>query len=786
MTMTGTGLPIALIGVLMALWLVGAIVAIWIGLSLRNKSRKILVQMSRLRRLLEAAPAFPVVVKGDGRIEAPDRFSRLLGLMTPATTLSDLGGHEDVGLTIDDATALEAKVRETQRTGKSFVLALAIKGSERRLTVVGNIADVAVFPNGAALLWFFDSTDSLRELEKRTQESEEARAAFAALAGLIEAAPLPMWHRRPDMRLHFVNHAYVNAVGANDGLHVVEEGLELLEPENGKSPSDWAAEAAAADVRRERVVSATLNGERRQLRVFDIPLGQSGVAGLAIDVQDLIDARSEVRELSEAQRGLLNMMSAGVAQFDARHGLSFANLPFQSLFTFRDQWLSEKPEFARVLDRMRENGKVPEVRDFPAWRQEREDWFRSSDPTEENWLLPDGTHLRVLAQPIPDGGLLMIFEDRTEQAQLASARDILLRVRTATFDNFFEAIAVFSADGRLSIWNRLFAETWELNDDLLLQHPRLDELLPSLARHLQKPLQISILDELIRTTSSNRERHKSKAVFADGRMFQIATIPLPDGNTLFTMLDMSNNLKIEQALRDRNSALQEADAIKGKFLANMSYEFRTPLTSISGFADLLKAGIAGDLSDQAKEYVDAILQSADRLSEQINTVLDYSQIEAGALPLALEQTDVPKLVAQIVDGKAAMAQAAGVDLQVDLGNGAGEMALDPKRITQAVVQVLDNAIRYNESGGQVLMVARWQGDALELVVSDNGPGMRETDVLRVSSDNAVPKRLDSNGSITQGLGLPLARQIIESHGGTLQLHCAPGEGTTVIMVLPRP
>jgi signal transduction histidine kinase len=350
----------------------------------------------------------------------------------------------------------------------------------------------------------------------------------------------------------------------------------------------------------------------------------------------------------------------------------------------------------------------------------------------------------------------------------------------------FEAIAVFSADGRLSIWNRLFAETWELNDDLLLQHPRLDELLPSLARHLQKPLQISILDELIRTTSSNRERHKSNAVFADGRMFQIATIPLPDGNTLFTMLDMSNNLKIEQALRDRNSALQEADAIKGKFLANMSYEFRTPLTSISGFADLLKAGIAGELSDQAKEYVDAILQSADRLSEQINTVLDYSQIEAGALPLALEQTDVPKLVAQIVDGKAAMAQAAGVDLQVDVGNGAGEMALDPKRITQAVGQILDNAIRYNKSGGQVLMAARWQGDDLELVVSDDGPGMRETDVLRVSSDNAVPNRLDSNGSITQGLGLPLARQIIESHGGTLQLHCAPGEGTTVIMVLPQP
>ncbi|GAA3744766.1 signal transduction histidine kinase [Sphingorhabdus rigui] len=786
MTMTGTGLPIALIGVLMALWLVGAIVAIWIGLSLRNESRKMLSQTSRLRRLLETAPAFPVVVKSDGRLEAPDRFSRLLGLMTPATTLSDLGGHDEAGLAIDDMAALDAKVRETQRTGKSFVLALAIKGSERRLTVVGNIADVAIYPNGAALLWFFDSTDSLRELEKRTQESEEARTAFAALAGLIEAAPLPMWHRRPDMRLHFVNHAYVDAVGATDGLQVVKEGIELLEPEKGKSPADWAAEAMAADAQRERIVSATLNGERRQLRVFDIPLGQSGVAGLAIDVQDLIDAKSEVRELSEAQRDLLNLMSAGVAQFDARHVLTFANLPFQSLFTFRDQWLSEKPEFARVLDRMRENGKVPEVRDFPTWRREREDWFRTSDPNEENWLLPDGTHLRVLAQPIPDGGLLMIFEDRTEQAQLASARDILLRVRSATFDNLFEAIAVFSADGRLSIWNRLFAETWGLNDDLLLEHPRLDELLPWMAQLLSKPSQITTLGELIRMTSSSREQRKSKAVFADGRMFQIATVPLPDGNALFTMLDMSNNLKIEQALRDRNSALQEVDAIKGKFLANMSYEFRTPLTSISGFADLLKEGIAGDLSDQAKEYVDAILQSADRLSDQINTVLDYSQIEAGALPLALEHTDVPTLVAQIADSKAAMAQAAEVELQVDAGNGTGEMALDPKRIMQAVGQALDNAIRYNKSGGQVLMLARWQGDALEFVVSDNGPGMREADVQRISSDNAVPKNADSNGSMTQGLGLPLARQIIESHGGTFHLHSAPGEGTVVIMVLPRP
>jgi signal transduction histidine kinase len=778
--MTGASLPTALIGILMALWLVGATVAIWVGLSLRRQSLKMLRQTSRLARLLETAPAFPVVVKGDGRIEAADRFSRLLGLSEPAASLTDLAGHRDAGLSENDLAILEEKVRETQRTGKDFTLPLAIEGSERRLLVMGSIADAVIYPNGAALLWFFDSTESLRELEKRTGESEEARAAFSALAGLIEAAPLPMWHRSPDMKLNFVNRAYVEAVSASDGLEVVEDGIELLETEKGKTAAEYAAEAQKMNAQAERVVSTTLNGERRQLRVFDIPLGDAGVAGLAIDVQDLTEARTEFRQLSEAQRDLLNMMSSGVAQFDSDHMLTFANLPFQRLFAFRDQWLAEKPEFARVMDRMRENGKLPEVRDYPAWRNEREHWFRTAEPSEENWLLSDGTHLRVLAQPVPDGGLLLIFEDRTEQAQLASARDILLRVRTATFDNLFEAIAVFTADGRLSIWNRLFAEIWGLADDVLIKHPRLDELLPLQATHLKKPSQISIIGELIRMTTANREQRQTRANFADGRMFQVATIPLPDGNALFTMLDMSDSMKIEQALREKNSALEEADGIKAKFLANMSYEFRTPLTSISGFADLLKAGVAGDLNDQAKEYVDAILASSQRLSEQINTVLDYSQSEAGALPISRQDVDVPSMLTELAEAKADFAKEKGVLLHLQLGEAQGTARLDAQRVGQAVSHILDNAIRYHRTDGEVLVFARQSPGLLEIVVSDDGPGILVTQESALSGDGG-----GGGGGVFQGLGLPLAKQLIESHGGNLQIESRPGEGTTVMISLPK-
>jgi signal transduction histidine kinase len=769
------------IGVLLALWLVVATVAIWQGMSLRRQAMKSLRQTARLTRLLETAPAIPAVVRGDNRIEASDRLSRLLGLSGNATSLGEFHSADGNGLTEPDLRTLETEVRATQRTGKSFSVPLRIAHSDRRVLVVGNIADALIYPNGAALLWFFDLTDNLREWEKVKGEFESARTAFTALTALIEETPLPIWHRSPDLRLNFVNRAYVSAVGAEDGDSAVEQGIELIEPVNGATAMSFAAKAQALKQPLERVVSSTLAGERRQMRVIDIPLGAAGVAGIAIDVQELIDARAEFRKLSDAQRDLLDMMSAGVAQFDSDRSLSFANLPFQRLFAFRDQWVAERPEFSRVLDRIRENGKLPEVRDFPEWRIERENWFRSAHPNEENWLLPDGTHLRVLAQPMPGGGLLLIFEDRTEQAQLASARDTLLRVRTATFDNLSEGVAVFAADGKLSIWNRLFAETWGLEEEALISHPRLDELLPIFAKLLKKPSQITVVAEILRMTTANREQRRSRVSFGDGRIFQISTTPLPDGNALFTMLDMSDNAKIEEALRERNSALAEADSIKGRFLANMSYEFRTPLTSISGFADLLKAGIAGELNDKTKEYVDAIAVSAERLSQQINTVLDYSQGEAGALPIVRAALDVKTMLTEIVEDHAELAASQGITVQLDTGSGAIEILGDGQRLGQAIGHILDNAIRYGSPDGNVLVLAKNTKNNVEIIISDNGKGMTSKEQAAVF--DGFGRSQQPAGAL--GLGLPLAKQLAESHGGSLLLMSEHGQGTTVIMKLPK-
>lgn len=782
--MLGESLKTALIGLLLAGWLVGASIAIWKGLSMQRRARASLRQTSRLSRLIETAPAVPAIIRADGKLEASDRFFRLLGLDRPIATLSELVVEFAVEDAQTDWQNLAELVRETQRTGKVLTQRLRITGSEKRFLAKIILADSKIYPNGASLVWLFDLTETVRELERLEGDANMARNAFQALAGLIEASPLPMWHRGPDFHLSFVNSAYVDAVDGESGEEVVLNDVELVEPVNGLDAKMAAAKALEAGKPVERLVSATISNERRQIKVYDIPMGEVGVGGIAIDMQELINARADARRQAEAQRNMLDKMSAAVAQFAADRTLTFWNLPFQRQFAMREEWLSESPEFARVLERMRESGKMPDVRDFPEWRSERENWFHIASPVEENWLLPDGTHLRLVGQPTADNGLLLIFEDRTEQAQLASARDTLLRVRTATFNNLFEAVSVFSADSRLSIWNGRFEEIWGVEEDLLAQHPRFDELLPVLGPRLQKPSHVSILRELLQMTISTRQPRKSRIAFADGRIFQLSTVPLPDGNAMLAMLDVTDSIQIEQALRDRNAALSEADSIKGKFLSNMSYEFRTPLTSISGFADLLQQGIGGELPPQALEYVDAISKSAERLGQQINAVLDFTQSEAGALPVARKPVDIAELVSAVSASAAETAEKAKAELVVDVKPNAGTVQGDAIRLKQAMDAIVDNALTHGGGGLRILIHASGDRNGATLVVSDNGPGM-DAQTQAAALDPLLRSQMASENGMSGGLGLPLARKLVELHGGQFELESQPGAGTTVALRLPR-
>ncbi|NWK96496.1 histidine kinase [Sphingobium lactosutens] len=776
--------PIAaiILGVVLAAWLGAAIWALVSGQRMRREGTQAQGKLDRVTVLLASAPAAPIIIHPDGRLEAADRLAKWLGKSRVPTFVSELTAP-DGGLEPDDAALLANEIASAQRAGKSFALPVRGLGSSRLLLVRGAPANPGLATSGGVVLWIFDATDSQSEIQALKTQVDQLRDALEALAGLVEAAPFPMWHRTPDLRLSLVNSAYVGAVDGQDARDVIMQGIELVESVGGVPPEAAAADAMARDELVERMVPATIKGERRTMRVVDVPLGDAGIAGYAVDQHELEQARVEHRRLEAAQRDLLDRLSAGVAQFGPDRTLRFWNQPFISLFGLRQDALADTPLFERVLDQMRDARRLPEHRDFPAWRGERRNWFLSPQPLEENWLLQDGTHLRVYAQPLPDGGLLLIFEDRTEQVQLSSARDTLLRVRTATFDNLFESIGVFSADGRLQMWNSRFRAIWGANEDMLATHPRIDDLMREVQSRLTKPQQSNLVRELVRTATVERKQRMGHVGFADGRIFEFAAIPLPDGNALFTMLDVTDSRRVEQVLRDRNEALEQADKIKTAFVTNMSYELRTPLTTIAGFAEMMSAGYAGELSDSAKDYVDGILQSTGRLSMLIDNVLDLTQGEAGTLPIERAVVDLAAISQACVDRLRTEAAAKGMEFAIRIEPSLGSVQGDARRIGQAIDHLLENALRYCGRGTRILLHGDGSADRVRIVISDNGPGIPSAQQAAIF--DPVARAEQARAGSKAGIGLPLARQLAQAHGGTLQLMSEKGQGTMVVIELPR-
>jgi signal transduction histidine kinase len=773
-----------IIAALAIMWL-GIAAALSLAAARRLRLAERVLDIARTNeRLLAISPARPMLVRTDGHIEMDTRLPRELGLKGPPKSIADLQGI-DCGVHPDDLAALATQIDAARASASRIALKVRLAGSARVFEVRGGPAP-APERVGTLLLWFFDMSAGEEERAKLSLRLRQTEAALNSLTYLIEAAPFPMWYRGPDLKLGLVNSAFVHAVEGKDAQDVIERGAELIDAQGENSPSATAGEAQKSGRIVSRMQPAIIQGERRMLRIVNVPLSTGAVAGFAVDVQDLEDARAELARHIDSQRELADRMTAGTAQFDPDRTLSFFNRPFALMTELDPEWLAEKPEFDRVIERMRDNQRLPEVRDFPAWKEERRAWFTSAEEViEEEWMLANGDHLRVVAQPLPDAGLRLFLEDRTEQLRLASARDTLLRVRAATFDNLFEAIGVFASDGRLYLWNRRFLEDWELDEEWLSTHPRVDELVPAMARKLVNPTAAAQIREMVRQTTNERQSASGRISMTDGRQFQFAAVPLPDGNALFTMVDVTDSSRIEAALRERAAALEEADRVKTDFVANMSYELRTPLTSIGGFAELLGGGYAGDLSAKAKDYVGAIIESVERLSNLINDVLDLTIGEARGVALEKERVDLAGLCRAAVETAKQRAADKAQKLEVEISPSAGHVFGDARRLRESVEHVLQNAVDYTDRKGRVTLAA--DGDKKQAVIriSDNGEGIAAEDLPNVFNRF---HRLDESGfrgEAALGLGLPLTRQFIEAHGGTVELESTKGKGTTVTMTIPR-
>ena len=378
---------------------------------------------------------------------------------------------------------------------------------------------------------------------------------------------------------------------------------------------------------------------------------------------------------------------------------------------------------------------------------------------------------------------MFVHEDVTDRLALESSYNTLIAVQRETLDNLAEGIAVFGPDGKLRLSNPAFARIWKLQTDFLATEPHISDLL----EHM-KPLfhfganWASFKSEMVGYTL-DRNTRSGRLERADQSVIEFLTVPLPDGAVLNSYLDVSDSVRVEQALRASNAALATADRLKSEFVANVSYQLRTPLNTITGFADILTEQYFGALNERQLEYTRTIKEASENLSRLINDVLDLATIEAGRMALDRQSVRVADLLNAAKQMSAEWARRESLEIIIDCPSDLGRFDVDEQRMKQALFNLISNAIKYTPQGGRITLEARAQEDWVVLCVADTGIGIPEPDRERVFGkfERANPQARQGGA----GLGLSLVKSFVELHGGRIEISSEVDKGTRISCFVPR-
>ncbi|NVN88440.1 MAG: PAS-domain containing protein [Rhodopseudomonas sp.] len=669
----------------------------------------------------------------------------------------------------EPALQLDHAVDALLEKGEGFLLHL-VTSTGRSIEAMGRAI------GGQAIVRIRELSGLRRELAEMTTRFKGLQDETEALRGFAAAAPWPIWIRRANGELGFVNAAYAQATEAGSVADAVGRNMELLDSTDRNNLTRALNDNSAFAARLPIVV----HGERRIYDVHALKVS-GGSAGMAIDASEAAALGAALVRMAEAHRRTLDQLSSGVAVFDGQRRLAFYNDSYRRLWDLDRTFLDSNPDDSSVLDRLRAARKLPEQPDFRAWKAKLHEAYRAVDPEKDVWYLPDGRALSIVTTPNPEGGVTYLFDDVTESLELARRFDGLINVQRETLDNLAEAVAVFGSNGCAQLFNPPFARMWNLSPDALQQQPHIETVEAWCRPLFDDAATWQTLRGAI-TGIDDRSPVPLKLERKDGSVLDCKTMPLPDGATMLTFQDITDTENVERALRERNEALETADQMKIDFVHHVSYELRSPLTTIIGFAHFLSDPSTGPLTEKQAEYLNYITTSTNALLAIINNILDLATIDAGAMTLNLGPVDIRKAIDAAAEGIQDRLARDHMTLNIDVGADIGEFIGDERRVIQVLYNLLANAVGFSPQHATVSLSARRSDRNVTFTVTDAGPGI-PPDVKDKVFDWFESH---SNGSRHRGagLGLSLVRSFVELHGGKVKVDSVVGTGTTVTCDFP--
>lgn len=403
----------------------------------------------------------------------------------------------------------------------------------------------------------------------------------------------------------------------------------------------------------------------------------------------------------------------------------------------------------------------------------------------------DGTYHDVMFHKAvvenPDGsvaGMVGVILDITERSAAEKALRDSQHMFAQLVENMPDPVFVHDADGNLLQVNERACQSLGYDRETLL------------AKNVVE-FEVGPTPEQLRTAWADfpdetvlmRGRHRA----ADGRAFPVEAHVSrigrqADGGAVFiaAVRDISERLAAEARLVAAKQEAEEANRVKTQFLANMSHELRTPLNAILGFSDVIRQQILGTIGTEAYlEYAGDIYASGGHLLRIIDDLLDLSRLEIGDMPFTEERVAVDAVVDASLRLLGDAVAQGRVSLETRIDEGLPDLVCDQRRVSQVLINLVGNAVKFTPAGGVIRIVAaRREDGGLVIAVSDTGVGIAEKDLNRVLMPFEQVQNTMTREHAGAGLGLALCKSLVESHDGTLAVESAPGEGTTVSIIFP--
>lgn len=727
--------------------------------TMRKKNHELEVKLQSLSHIIDSGNnSWSIWNLKDNTISLSPNLKDIWNL----ETIENIPVNEFINFFDESAhTALEDGLYQLRYNLTPLDLILQLEREDRVYRVVGREAH-----HETITVWLYDVTQEMNEKHQNNLKINSLLEERQRLRSILDAIPYPIWYRSHSGGLLFNNTAYHYvaegmAGSASDSDHTL--WLQMGLPENSELsifPLDHAT-------RRHCVIE----GQRRLLEFREETLNQDKV-GYAVDLTMVEQAERDLRRHIDAHKEVLETLTIGITIYNAERRLVFFNHAYARMYEFDEGFLNAQPSIGEVLENLRSRNLLQETSNFPEYKKKIYHQFTSLISSyQELAHLADGRTVRIITSPHPMGGLFYIFENVTDALELERRYNTQIAVQNETLNSLHEGVAVFGRDMRLKLVNQEFRSIWSIQDPTFREGISLKDALEIARRNIIVSDTWDDFKTRVLSIVSGRTARSLSMRLTDNRVLDCTYLPLLDGDHLFSIIDVTDRLLAERALKEKSEALHDTVELKSQFLQNVSQLLSRPLQKIMGYGEILDSHYQGTLTAGQKRYVRMINSTSQNLSMIVDDLLDISTLDLQPAMLELKEVDAEDFLKSVVNPLKDLIKTTRITLKVVVEKAAGTISIDHVRMRRALIRILTHILHILKAHDIVRITSKPKG-------SDH-----------LTFRIVFPKRedflvvLEDKKNVSTDQVVPLLTRIVEMNHGELQ-GVVKGENYCLDLIFP--